>query len=484
MRSFLMGTLLVATVWANEEPTSRCEAWGYGREDLLECYDSIGEMVDNPSHVCWAELSERPTCCGYCGPWKRNEWVDTCRNLDIIRVTPGCGYEIEANGRRYTYDRDKNFCHEGEVGCDTIRRIRVFATWTPTPPPAPSIDSYGGVGKTCPPDWISAPASLPPKCYRRLVATNLHAECSSQCARELPGATPVCVENADEQEFIASAFRVDSSCCGMNDGDLNLKCCTWIGLFQTVTDRGSDYGWDGWRAPGCTSHFLDWADGEPNDWQRDESCAAYGWEGSHHLVDAPCDAPFHCMCEVNVPSPPPAPEPAPPPSADGADEADEAAEDDAEDEGEKVYATLTLAPPANGNPKGFDPTSIFVGVGITIGAIAILGVAFLVGKRAGGRAINVGAEMTAQLGPPQRQLPTTGYDMRPNEAAIQQPKESGTRTIGIDEHPWLRRGSSDLTEVKEEKEAAATDSTREEEAVELTAEVKVAGEDPPALEDV
>ena len=155
-----------------------------------------------------------------------------------------------------------------------------------------------------------------------------------------------------------------------------------------------------------------------------------------------------------------------------------------EDEEEKVYATLTLAPPANGNPKGFDPTSILVGVGITIGAIAILGVAFLVGKRAGGRAINVGAEMTAQLGPPQRQLPTTGYDMRPNEAAIQQPKESGTRTIGIDEHPWLRRGSSDLTEVKEEKEAAATDSTREEEAVELTAEVKVADEDPPALEDV
>ena len=33
MRSFLMGTLLVATVWANEEPTSRCEAWGYGREE-------------------------------------------------------------------------------------------------------------------------------------------------------------------------------------------------------------------------------------------------------------------------------------------------------------------------------------------------------------------------------------------------------------------------------------------------------------------
>ena len=78
----------------------------------------------------------------------------------------------------------------------------------------------------------------------------------------------------------------------------------------------------------------------------------------------------------------------------------------------------------------------------------------------------------------------TNANQTDNEVIIQQPKESGTRTIGIDEHPWLRRGSSDLTEVKEEKEAAATDSTREEEAVELTAEVKVADEDPPALEDV
>ena len=137
MRSFMIGTLLVATVWANEEPTSRCEAWGYESENELECYGSIREMVDDPSHACWAELSEKETCCGYCGPWTASadgtEWVDTCRNLDIIRVTPGCGYEIEANGRRYTYDRDKNFCYESGVGCDTIRRIRVFATWTPTP---------------------------------------------------------------------------------------------------------------------------------------------------------------------------------------------------------------------------------------------------------------------------------------------------------------------------------------------------------------
>ena len=468
MRSFLMGTLLVATVWANEEPTSRCEAWGYGREDLLECYDSIGEMVDNPSHVCWAELSER-ACCGYCGHGKETSGWTRAATSTSSASPPGAGTRSKPTAGGHA-DRDKNFCHEGEVGCDTIRRIRVRHVDADAAAPA-GIDSYGGVGKTCPPDWISAP--LLPQSATVGSSRPTGKPRQLQCARELPGATPVCVENADEQEFIASAFRVDSSCCGMNDGDLNLKCCTWIGLFQTVTDRGSDYGWDGWRAPGCTSHFLDWAPGEPNDWQRDESCAAYGWEGSHHLVDAPCDAPFHCMCEVNVPG---------------------------RRRRRRRRAVLLAAALAVANrrragvcrsprtrerqPKGSDPTSILVGVSITIGAIAILGVAFLVGKRAGGRAINVGAEMTAQLGPPQRQLPTTGYDMRPNEAAIQQPKESGTRTIGIDEHPWLRRGSSDLTEVKEEEEAAAADSTREEEAVELTAEVKVAGEDPPALEDV
>ena len=155
MRSFMIGTLLAATVWANEEPTSRCEAWGYGSENELECYGNIRGMVDNPSHACWAELSEKPTCCGYCGPWTASadgtEWVDTCRNLDIIRVTPGCGYEIEANGQRYTYDRDKNFCYEGGIGCDAIRRIRVFAT-------SSEPDSYGLVFNSIPLSWSAAEA--------------------------------------------------------------------------------------------------------------------------------------------------------------------------------------------------------------------------------------------------------------------------------------------------------------------------------------
>ena len=137
----------------------------------------------------------------------------------------------------------------------------------------------------CPPDWIASPEnggeSLPPKCYRRLVAASSQLECNELCGRALPGATLVCVDNADEQAFLASAFPVDSSCCGAVGG-FHMECCTWIGLYQTVTTRGSEFGWDGWRAPGCTSHFRTWDTGEPDDagGKKDENCAAYGWEGA------------------------------------------------------------------------------------------------------------------------------------------------------------------------------------------------------------
>ena len=288
MRSFLMGTLLVATVWANEEPTSRCEAWGYGREDLLECYDSIGEMVDNPSHVCWAELSERPTCCGYCGPWKRNEWVDTCRNLDIIRVTPGCGYEIEANGRRYTYDGDKNFCHEGEVGCDTIRRIRVFATWTPTPPPAPRR-SYGGVGKTLP--------------------ARLDLGASFSSSKVLPSARR-------DQLAAAECMLAMRPRAARRDACLRRERRR-AGVHRVRFPRRLQLLWYERRGPQPEVLHVDWThsdsdgsrvrlrlgqrrapgtfalgSGEPNDWRTRAARRTAG----NHLVGAPCDAPF-CMCE-------------------------------------------------------------------------------------------------------------------------------------------------------------------------------------------
>ena len=49
-----------------ERASGVCEAWGYGAENLLNCYGSIRGMTNNLNHACWAELDSRPTCCGYC----------------------------------------------------------------------------------------------------------------------------------------------------------------------------------------------------------------------------------------------------------------------------------------------------------------------------------------------------------------------------------------------------------------------------------
>ena len=245
MRSFMIGTLLVATVWANEEPTSRCEAWGYESENELECYGSIREMVDDPSHACWAELSEKETCCGYCGPWTASadgtEWVDTCRNLDIIRVTPGCGYEIEAHGQRYTYDRDKNFCYEGGIGCDAIRRIRVFAT-------SSEPDSYGLVFNSIPLSWSAA-----------------EAHCNS-----LGGNLVTVRSKAMAQHIDATYVRACGSCHP-----------TWIGL----GDRADEGSWV-WANEDAVD-YTNWWGSEPNNMggNTGEDCASlgvdciYGYDG-------------------------------------------------------------------------------------------------------------------------------------------------------------------------------------------------------------
>ena len=112
--------------------SSGCEAWGYESEDRLDCYGDIRGMLDDPNHACWSELSAKPTCCGHCGPWQADAsgqaWHDTCHNLDIVRVTPGCSFEARTvHDEGTVYDRDTNFCYNG-VGCDKVRRIRVFGT--------------------------------------------------------------------------------------------------------------------------------------------------------------------------------------------------------------------------------------------------------------------------------------------------------------------------------------------------------------------
>ena len=88
-------------------------------------------MTDE-NHYCWDELDDNQFCCGYCGEWKASadgqEWVETCEELDIIRVTPGCSFEVRTESDEvYTYDADVRVC-DNEVGCDQVRYIRVFKT--------------------------------------------------------------------------------------------------------------------------------------------------------------------------------------------------------------------------------------------------------------------------------------------------------------------------------------------------------------------
>ena len=143
--------------------SGECEAWGYGREDQLSCYWRITGMAADPSHECWAELTGQPLCCGYCGPWRSSadgsQWVDTCTDLDIIRVTPGCSYELErADGQRFSFEGDTRVCANA-VGCDSVRRIRVSATQS-----ASSEAVVAGEASTMPnpPPPLPPPPSPPP----------------------------------------------------------------------------------------------------------------------------------------------------------------------------------------------------------------------------------------------------------------------------------------------------------------------------------
>ncbi|EOD39078.1 hypothetical protein EMIHUDRAFT_223963 [Emiliania huxleyi CCMP1516] len=127
------GSSLYDTCHAGGCPCINCayasEAWGYGAENELSCYGGISGMASNLEHACWAELDTRPSCCGYCGPWAGSadgtQWVETCHHLDIIRVTPGCSYELErSDGQRFTFHQDTRVC-ANTVGCDSVRRIRL-----------------------------------------------------------------------------------------------------------------------------------------------------------------------------------------------------------------------------------------------------------------------------------------------------------------------------------------------------------------------
>ena len=94
--------------------------------DCNECHNS--EECDWGNY--FDVLDTNPRGYGYSGPWTSEEWVDTPHDLDAIRMSPGCSVEVsDQAGSTYTYHSDTRLCGN-EVGCDSVRRVRVFKTGT------------------------------------------------------------------------------------------------------------------------------------------------------------------------------------------------------------------------------------------------------------------------------------------------------------------------------------------------------------------
>ena len=85
--------------------------------------------------------------------------------------------------------------------------------------------------------------------------------------------------------------------CGMG----SQAGCVWLSLHQTITTAGAANHWS-WDST-CSSSYLNWAQGEPNDWggsgagSGDENCAVMGFTGSSQWYDAPCSMTGACFCE-------------------------------------------------------------------------------------------------------------------------------------------------------------------------------------------
>ena len=163
---------------------------------------------------------------------------------------------------------------------------------------------------SCPSGWIASSVQGSSSCYAFSARQVAQANCQVECASLHERANLVCIEDADEQDFIAERFSSSPMCCGYED----VSCCTWIGLYREPTDQGTRVGWTNWRGQ-CRSSFTSWVPGEPNDYGGSEDCAFYGWDGHSRWLDAPCDAPFSCLCELDLPSPPSPPSPPFPPPA-------------------------------------------------------------------------------------------------------------------------------------------------------------------------
>jgi len=111
----------------------QCWAWGYEKENELACYGQL-YSEEGGFEACLRELDQNPTSAGYCGPWEGSaeQWISTCHGLDIVRVTPGCSFQVKLeDGSIHDFNADTHVCKA--PGCDSVREIRVFPSDGSTP---------------------------------------------------------------------------------------------------------------------------------------------------------------------------------------------------------------------------------------------------------------------------------------------------------------------------------------------------------------
>ena len=143
---------------------------------------------------------------------------------------------------------------------------------------------------TCDAGWTPGGS----KCYKTLTTGPL-AHCRSACATA--GGQLPCITSVAENAMVQHVANPTGATCGMG----SQAGCVWLSLHQTITTAGAANHWS-WDST-CSSSYLNWAQGEPNDWggsgagSGDENCAVMGFTGSSQWYDAPCSMTGACFCE-------------------------------------------------------------------------------------------------------------------------------------------------------------------------------------------
>jgi hypothetical protein len=137
--------------------------------------------------------------------------------------------------------------------------------------------SYGQV--TCASGWVQNGGS----CYLFNYSDRSWDECHAYCPTSYPGATMLCVNNAAENNWIASKTQGNSM---------------WIGYTDMPPYGGGkgtlQYGW----VTGCSSTYTSWDEiGEPNNMANSQDYAAV-YLNAQWSDFSPFDK-FPCGCEFN-----------------------------------------------------------------------------------------------------------------------------------------------------------------------------------------